>query len=313
MKYSKLLILVGPTGVGKSAVAYQWALRHKAEIISADAYQVYRDLPIGTAQPAKEWQKKVPHHLVGVRKLKDNWNAVEFAKEAGKILIKTRKRGAQPLVTGGSGFYLKALIEGPPSGQAPSPEIRSKVQGMVHQLGNEKAHALLSQKDPAAAKRIHTNDTMRIGRALEKTFTTSPFPPQKRGQDDPKPLGINNVKILGLERSRKNLDELLLTRTQEMWRTGLLDEAKLLLEEGLSRNHPLWGAIGYQEAAAFIQGSMKREAALERIFRRTRQYAKRQWTWFKHQHQVDWIDLDDFSNINEAVDELQKRLATDEH
>jgi len=306
---SKIPILVGPTGVGKSEIAYQWALKLKAEIISADAFQVYSGMEVGTAQPSKEWQKKVPHHLTGVRKPEENWNAVIFAREARAILDQKAKEGKPLLIVGGAGFYLRALVSGPPIGEAPSSQTREEVQTKLRELGNEKAHEWLASRDPQAAKRIHVNDTMRIGRALEKTFKveiTSPIP--KVQDKDFEPLGESHVLFIGLERSRENLDRLLQLRTATMWEKGLLDETRNLLAENLPETSPLWGAIGYAEAAAFIRGDITQTEAIEKIFRRSRQYAKRQWTWFKHQHQVDWVNLDDFSDIRSAVDELERHL-----
>ena len=302
----KLPILVGPTGVGKSEVAYRLARRLKAEIISADAFQVYRGMEIGTAQPPLEHQKKVVHHLVGVRKPSEPWNAVEFAKAAQEILDEGREAGKSFLLVGGAGFYIKTLVEGEPPGTAPSAGTREKVAEKVKVLGIAKAHEWLKERDPLAAKRIHVNDTTRIRRALEKTFTTAQaFSSSPMGC---KPLGKNNVIFLGLERSREKLDEILRARSRSMWDNGLLDETKHLSRSGIPETHTLWGAIGYAEGAAFLRGEMKREEALERIFRRTRQYAKRQWTWFKHQHAVEWINLDDFPDILSVVKILEQKI-----
>ncbi len=305
----KIPIIVGPTGVGKSEVAYQLALRLHAEIISADAFQVYSGMEVGTAQPPAEWQKKVPHHLTGVRKPGSNWNAVEFAREARKIIEDKTLTGQKLLIVGGAGFYLKTLVSGPPEGEAPNSEIRAEVQSKVRELGNEKAHEWLASLDPQAAKRLHVNDTMRISRALEKTYNRKISTTPKEHRDpDFKPLGADNVLFVGLERSRENLDRLLQDRSEAIWKGGLLEETRKLLDDKLSATNPLWGAIGYMEAAAFIRGEMTRSEAIEKIFRRSRQYAKRQWTWFKHQHQVDWVNLDDFPDIGSAVDELEKRF-----
>lgn len=307
-KNSKLPIIVGPTGVGKSEIAYQLAQKLKAEIISADAFQVFSGMEVGTAQPSKEWQKKIPHHLIGVRKPSQNWNAVEFAREARTIIDQKAKQAKPVLIVGGAGFYLRALISGPPQGDAPSSQTREEVQSQVREMGNEKAHEWLANRDPKAAGRIHVNDTMRICRALEKTFT-KPLPgAEPLVASDYVPLGAENVRFIGLERSRENLDLLLQSRATAMWDKGLLDETRNLLTGELPETSPLWGAIGYAEAAAFIRGEITQPEAIEKIFRRSRQYAKRQWTWFKHQHQVDWVNLDEFPDIRSAVDELERHL-----
>jgi len=301
--HSKLHIFVGPTGVGKSEVAYQWALRIGAEIISADAFQVYRGTAVGTAQPSLEWQKKVPHHLIGSRDPKDNWNAVEFAQEAKAILEKGKANAKNFIVVGGAGFYLRALVEGAPAGASPDPEVRAMVSDKALELGKEGLHDWLKSRDPEAAARLHPNDLQRVCRALEKTFDLSEKP---AGLE---PLGEDKVLFLGLERSRENLDKILLERSKAMWEGGLLDETRNLMELGLGEDHPLWGAIGYAEAAAHHKGEMTRAQALERIFRRTRQYAKRQWTWFKHQHNVEWINLDHYPTMESVLEELQKHIS----
>lgn len=298
----KLPIIVGPTGVGKSEVAYHLALRLKAEIISADAFQIYKGLEVGTAQPSREWRKKIKHHLTGSLNPVNKWNAVEFAKKAKKIIVEKKALKKRFLLVGGAGFYIKALVEGAPPGSAPPPGLREEISLKVRDMGNEKAHAWLKTRDPGAARRLHPNDRVRICRALEKTFTVT------REKNSFKPLGTKKVLFFGLERSRDHLDDLLRARTEKMWRGGLLEEARKLTEMELSKEHPLWGAIGYAEASAFIRGEMQEKEAVERIFRRTRQYAKRQWTWFKHQHKVEWINLDDHPDVLTAVDILEKRL-----
>ena len=310
-KNFKYSIIVGPTGVGKSEVSCQLALRLKAEVISADAYQVYKGLEVGTAQPPEEWRKKVPHHLVGVRKITQPWNAVLFAKEAKKAIVKVLAKKRSPLIVGGAGFYLRALVEGAPEGEAPAEEIRKMVTLKVKDLGPKGAHDWLRERDPAAAKRLHPNDTQRVCRALEKSFVpanNSSLLEKGKGSKALKPLGPQNVHFIGLERSRENLDRLLKSRTDSMWTGGLLNETKALLGQSLQETSPLWGAIGYAEAAAFLRGEMSQPQAIEGIFRRTRQYAKRQWTWFKHQHQVEWINLDEFSNMADVIDLLETKI-----
>ncbi len=302
--FSKLPILVGPTGVGKSEIAFLLAKRLNAEIISADAFQVFRGLEVGTAQPLKEWQKEIPHHLIGTREPGENWNAVEFAREAKKILDDRAAQGKALILVGGAGFYIRALVKGPPPGVAPKPEIRALVLKRVQELGNDGALAWLKERDPSRGKRLHPNDIQRICRALEKTFEATQ---EKPGYA---PLGEGKVLFWGLERSKDKLDTILKYRTKTMWHNGLLIETQKLMETGLPVDHPIWGAIGYSEAVLFLKNQLSEPQALERIFRRTRQYAKRQWTWFKNQHEVQWLNLDDFSDTPTVVDVLEKKIKT---
>ncbi len=276
-----------------------------AEILSVDAFQVYKGLEVGTAQPAKEWQKDVPHHLVGIRDPRQSWNAVEFAREARPIIEQAHRSGKKLILVGGAGFYIRALVEGPPPGKAPKPEIRTWVLERVRELGPEKAHNWLKERDSGAATRLHPNDTHRICRALEKTFEEAP------SEAEGKPLGVSSVLFLGLERSRDKLDQILMARTQAIWEKGLLTEARGLSEMNLPPDHPIWGAIGYEEAVAFLKMELKEPDALERIYRRTRQYAKRQWTWFKHQHEVQWFNLDMYPNLDDVVGILAKKITAE--
>ncbi len=230
------------------------------------------------------------------------WNAVEFAREAKKAIDGLLAQNKKVVLVGGAGFYLRALVEGPPAGSAPKPEIRALVLEKIREMGNEKALAWLKERDPARGEKLHPNDIQRICRALEKTFETT----QEKVEYDP--LGPEKVLFWGLERSKDKLDSILKARAESMWRGGLLEETKKLMGSGLSPDHPIWGAIGYAEAQTFLKGEWGETLALERIFRRTRQYAKRQWTWFKNQHEVRWLNLDDFQSAESVVDILEELL-----
>lgn len=305
LQNSALPCLVGPTGVGKSDIAVRLAARLQAEILSCDAYQVYKGLPVGTNQPPREHLRTVPHHLIDVRDPAQSWSAADFALEASAILEKAEKEGRRILVVGGSGFYLQALLEGTPPGSAPKPEQRRFVLAEMERIGPEASHAWLKEKDPASAARIHPNDGKRIGRALEKAL----FPPPPSQE---KPPVKREAIVIGLERSREKLDEALRARTEAMWRGGLLEEARFLLSSGVPRGSTVWGAIGYVEAAGHLEGRLGEEAARERIFRRTRQYAKRQWTWFKGHHETKWVGLDGFDDIKDTVEFIHAQFLRDE-
>ena len=166
----KIPILVGPTGVGKSEIAFSIAKKLGLEILSADAYQVYKGLAVGTAQPPLSWQKQVPHYLVGVRDPDLTWSAAEFAIEAKKIIENRNKSGKRILIVGGAGFYIKALVDGIPQFSNVDPDIRKMVKTKLGNLNPDEAYQWLKQIDPVASGRIHMNDSKRISRALEKAL-----------------------------------------------------------------------------------------------------------------------------------------------
>ncbi len=300
IKNYKVPILIGPTGVGKSEIAFLIAKKIGLEIISADAYQVYRGLPIGTAQPPSSWQIQVPHFLIGNRNPKLTWSAAEFAVEAKQILKTRVQKGKRILIVGGAGFYIKTLVDGLPQGSKTKAEIRNMVQNELDLLGSNKAHQWLERIDPATSKRIHVNDTKRISRALEKALDNS-----KNVKFEP--LHHASVDFYGLEISREHLDDVLKQRVELMWQNGLLEESKGLEHLDLAPSHPIWTAIGYYEALAFTRNELSEKTAKELIFRRTRQYAKRQMTWFKHQHQVEWLNLEKIDKET-AVEILSEKI-----
>lgn len=295
--------IVGPTGVGKSEVAFRLAKRLGAEILSVDAFQFYRGLPVGTNQPPPVWMNEVPHHFIACREPDESWSAPQFAAAALRLLREKQEAGLPVVAVGGSGFYLRALLEGAPEGEAPDPGLRREVQERYERLGAEGAHRWLAELDAAAARRLHPNDAMRVKRAIEKAL--APVAPSTAPVDA---WGPGNARVFGLECSRERLDERLRRRTLVMWKGGVLEETRRLLDLKVPPEAPVWGAIGYQEGAEFLAGRLSENAALERMFRRTRQYAKRQWTWFRHHHGTQWVDVDAFPDLETLARDLARKF-----
>lgn len=295
MKHDLIPVIVGPTGVGKTRFAFELAKKLGAEIVSADAFQVYKGLPVGTAQPPAEYLREIPHHLIASREPTEPWNAPLFAREARRVIDRLDAAEKRTVIVGGSGFYIQALVEGAPEGGPSTPEERERVLSEVLQKGPEASHAWLARLDAASAARIHPNDTKRICRALEKVL----YP--KTTQAEYEPLGAKRVRVIGLECPREMLDQRLMIRTKAMWDGGLLQETQWLMERDIPETANIWGAIGYREAAAYLRNAVTKEEAIEQMFRRTRQYAKRQWTWFKHHHGTKWMNSDEIESIDEIV------------
>lgn len=213
-----LICIVGPTGVGKSEIAFEIAKKLGYEILSCDAFQVYEGLAVGTAQPLLEWQREVPHHLVGSRKPSDSWTAGDFSREASAILEERKKKRIGVILVGGAGFYLKSLLEGPPSGTAVDPKVREEVGEKVEAMGLAGAHEWLRKLDAPTAQRIHAHDRMRICRALEKALSPMGF--------TPKEFEPVFAKLYGIECGREELDCLIKLRCQKMWGKGFWKKPK---------------------------------------------------------------------------------------
>lgn len=294
-------VLVGPTGVGKSEVAFRLARRRGLEILSADAFQVYRGLSTATAQPPWAWRREVPHHLVDFLDPWEGWSAGEFARRARKVVEARRAAGKTVLVVGGSGFYLRALFKG--LGAAPpDPEARRRVLAEWRRRGPEGAHAWLAELDPSAAARVHPSDRSRVTRALERALA-EPAP----GEGLP-PWKDVQPRYFGLMASRDRLKQRILERAGRLWEEGLLEEVRILRKMGLPPEAPVRRAMGVEEAWAFLDGRMEEAEARRRLFLRTRRYAKRQETWFRNQEKVEWLRLEDFSSMEEVSLELEKRI-----
>jgi tRNA dimethylallyltransferase len=293
--------LVGPTGIGKSEIAYAIAQKLGYEILSADAFQIYKGLEVGTAQPPQEWQQKVSHHLVGIRNPRENWSAGEFAREAFSILKDKMRLGTGVILVGGSGFYLRALIEGIQAAPAMNLELRARVVEKVENIGLVAAHEWLKTLDPLAAGKIHPNDQYRISRALEKALSSpsSPILTQTPKVD---------VVLFGIDCPKKQLDEMLKARCVNIWKTGILTEAEKLRSDRIPFDFQVWKAIGYREALDFLDKKISETEALEKIFHRTRQYAKRQRTWFRHQHKIKWFKREKLNNLNMLIDQLASEM-----
>jgi tRNA dimethylallyltransferase len=289
----KVLVILGPTAVGKTKVALEVADILKGEIISADSRQIYKYLDIGTAKPTEEDQKRVAYHLIDIVEPDEKFSASDYAKEAKKIIREVIERNKVPIVVGGSGLYLRALFKGFFKGPKADHNIRERLKKESEKFGTKFLHDRLKEKDPEAALRIHPNDEIRIIRALEvceltkKTITGL----QKKGEYEPEEFEF--VKI-GLKLDRKRLYERINQRVNQMIKDGLLDEVIKIKQMGyaLPQKDLPWKTLGYKELFLYLEGKLTLEKASDLIKRNTRRYAKRQLTWFKKEKDVTWLDAD---------------------
>lgn len=286
---SRLVAIVGPTGSGKSALGLDLALARGGEIVSCDSLQVYRGLDIGSAKPTPEERARVHHHLVDIRDPDEEFSAADYARLARAAVEDVRDRGRLPILVGGTGLYLRALLVGLFEGPSRDPALRERLEAMADRFGDARVHRLLRRVDPEAAARIHPRDRLRIVRALE-VFRSTGRPISAQQQEGLAPLAGFDTLIVGLDPPRPELRARMEQRTRAMLDQGLVDEVRGLLARGYSAELRPLQAIGYRQALALVGGRLSAEQALRAIVTESMQYAKRQRTWFRHQARVRWFE-----------------------
>jgi tRNA dimethylallyltransferase len=293
---------VGATAVGKTAVALALAAGLGAEIVNADSLQVYRELTIGTAKPSLEERARASHHLIDVADPPEVYDAARYCREGREVLDDLRRRGVPPLVVGGTGLYLKALLRGLFAEGEPAPGVRDRVRRELGALGLPALYQRLLHLDPATAARLHPHDTYRIVRALEVMEATgrplSEFIAAHRFQDAP-----YEVLKLGLALSREELYRRIEVRVELMLEAGWLEEVEGLLSRYPPTLKPLQ-ALGYRHLINYLTGRWSWEEALTLLTRDTRRYAKRQLTWFSSDPEVRWFHPDQIEAMAAVLGEF---------
>ena len=279
-------MIAGPTATGKTSLALELAEHAPIELISADSRQVYRGLDIGTAKPTLAERKRAPHHLVDIINPDESFSAHRFAHLARAAIVDIESRGARPVVVGGTGFYIQALLTGSPLGATPpDPDLRSRLTHQLQAQGPEPLIRSLRVIDPDRAAAIDLNNPRRLIRALEIAESRRR---QTASQSQPAANPPIPAYIVGLQVEPAALAERIAQRTAHMFDHGLLDEARRLRDHGYDRSLPALTGVGYAEALAHLDGNMTLPEAIERTTIRTRQYARRQRTWFRHQLPTQW-------------------------
>jgi tRNA dimethylallyltransferase len=284
---SPLIAVVGPTGAGKSALAVEAARRFGGEVVSCDSLQVYRGFDIGSAKVAEPERSAVRHHLIDVVEPGQDFSAAEYALLARAAVKDIAARGRLPVVAGGTGLYLKALVDGLFAGPSRHSGLRSRIGGWSERYGDRRVHRLLSHLDAATAARVEPKDRVRVVRALEVFFATG-RPISRHREDGATPLTGFRVLTLGLAPERGVLKAAIERRTDAMLQSGLVDEVAGLLARGLSPSLRPLQAIGYRQAVAVVLGRASLGEARLEIVTETMRYAKRQMTWFRHQANTRW-------------------------
>lgn len=284
-RLKKVLVIVGPTAVGKTALSIELAQKLNGEIISGDSMQVYKHLDIGTAKVTEEEQAGIKHHLINCRELTDTYSVADFQKEGRQAIESITAKGKLPIVVGGTGLYVQALLYDFELGaKDESTEIREKYQRFAEEQGNQRLWELLQEKDPQAAESIHFNNRKKVVRALEVFEKTgySILTPKKT------PAPLYDYFLVGLETERALLYERINTRVDTMLKQGLLKEAELLFKQPTQQSIQ---GIGYKEFFPYFEGKETLTEATDQVKQNSRRYAKRQLTWFKNRMNASWWDL----------------------
>ncbi len=301
---SGTVFLVGPTAVGKSSVALTLAESLGAEIVSADSVQVYRGMDIGTAKPTPEERIRVRHHLIDVVDVSEKYDAARFRRDGLAAMKSIVDRGKRPLVVGGSGMYVRALLQGLADLPPADPEIRRSLEDRLDREGADALHERLRRVDPVSAASIDPRNARRLIRALEVYEQTGrPFSSWKR-QWGEAARGL----VFGLSRDRGDLAERIHRRVDAMFDLGLVEEVRELAGRGLRRNPSAARAVGYRQVLAMLDGEIPPAEAPEAVKSATRALARRQLTWFRHQISVEWIPLDEGTRDDEAAERILEAI-----
>ncbi|MBI4445658.1 MAG: tRNA (adenosine(37)-N6)-dimethylallyltransferase MiaA [Acidobacteria bacterium] len=317
MKKKLLLVIAGPTASGKSALALRTALEFNGEIVNGDSVQFYRGLDVGSAKPSPQEQAQVPHHLYSIVEPDQFYSAGRYMVEGRRTCRGILSGGRLPVVVGGTGLYLRALLEGLFEAPGRSETLRQRLGAIAQRRGTTCLYRMLEKKDPQAAQRIARGDRSRLIRALEIFFLTGEPMSRLQAQRTPDPFpapGIDDFSVLrcGLSPVREILYARINNRVHRMFASGLLEEIDRLLAEGVSKKAKGFQALGYQHALACKEGLLKLEEAISLTARDTRRYAKRQLTWFRKDPAMRWIPY--FGETSEAQQQLRswiKEIAKD--
>ena len=287
LKLPLLIVILGPTASGKTALSLMLAEAFQGEIVSCDSVAVYREFEIGTAKPSQNERARVPHHLIDVVQPNELFTAGDYSRLARRALDGIRRRNHLPVVVGGTGLYLRALLEGLFAGPPRSEELRTRLRERVDEKGASYLHRLLRRLDPAAAEAIHPNDVSKMVRAVEICITSHSRVTDmwQQGRD---PLQGFHILRVGLNPEREALYERINLRAQQMFEHGLVEETRELMRRWGAAARPL-ESLGYKQAAQYLGGELSLEQATALAQQAHRNYAKRQVTWFRREPQVHWF------------------------
>jgi len=295
-----LVIVLGPTAVGKSAIAIRLAQEFRGEIINCDSMQVYKGFDIGTDKIPRDQRNIVPHHLLDIADSSTQFTAAEFVRRALEAIESIRKKQSLPIIVGGTGLYLKALLEGLfPEGKK-DPAIRERLERQAKEKGLEFLRESLLRVDPVYAKKIGERDKIRIIRALE-IFHATKIPISEHFANTHSLVDDFFILKIGLKLERSVIYKKIEDRVDRMFARGIVEEARGILEEGENPDSPPFRALGYRQVLNHLKGDISLEETIDLTKKETRHYAKRQMTWFRKMAGIHWFKPDDFPSIVKYV------------
>lgn len=309
MSLLPLIAIVGPTAVGKTALAIEVAKAVGGEIISGDSMQVYRQMDIGTAKPSMEERQGIPHHLIDIMDPDEEYSVALFQKMAEELIKDISARGKVPILAGGTGLYVRSVIDHYDfTDFAVNQDFRTSMQQEAESLGNEHLHQKLALVDPVSAEKLHPNDVKRIIRALEVYhYTGKPISSYHRIKEttDPK----YNLFMIGLNMDRERLYQRINLRVEQMMEMGLVAEVQKLLDQGYSPELTSMRGLGYKEIVNYLRGDATLEEAVDELKQNTRHFAKRQLTWFRPEQRIQWKHVEGKHSLGEIAEEIIQGIA----
>lgn len=302
--------IAGPTASGKTALAVELALHVGGEVINFDSVQIYQGIEIATAKPTEEEKKGVPHHLIDYVDPNINYTAADCARDATDKIAEVESRGRVAILVGGTGFYLRTLLQPLFDGPPTDPSIRERLRAIRAKRSPEFLHRLLARIDPVSAGRLPVRDFVRVMRALEVYFQTGEILSEQQPNRLPPPDFAERVRIIVLEPPRDQLYEKINARTDDHFSAGLVDEVKQLRAAGVSDTTNALGAHGYRRVCEFLRGERSLESAIDRSKQDVRNYAKRQLTWFRREKH--WLWLEGFGDEMRIIGDVKEAISRQE-
>lgn len=303
----KLIVIVGPTAVGKTALSLELAKQFNGEIINGDAFQVYRGLDVGTAKITQNEMEGIPHHLIDIREPDEPYNVVDFKDDVCKCIQEITSRKKLPILVGGTGLYVQSVLY---DYQFPETIEDAKLRDKLNSIDHNELHRQLSELDPEAGKNIHANNKKRVIRALEVCILSGKKYSEQIGATEK--IARYDAIVIGLEMERNLLYSRINDRVYQMIEKGLECEVRQLVVKGFSEKQSML-AIGYKEFIPYLNNEVTLEEVINQIQQSSRHFAKRQFTWFRNKMDVNWFDMSDIANFNYNLNKISSFVGNELH